>query len=80
MGEGVTSILIQRKEWDFFTLYGLCFLCPQDDWWSSGLSWLDISYLNMGVKLVIEKTRALHEALILKLEYICGLNALGGDR
>ena len=32
-------------------------------------------YLNMGVKLVMEKTRASHEAL--KLEYICGVHALG---
>ena len=32
----------------------------------------------MGVKLVMEKTRASHEAM--KLEYICGVNALGSDR
>ena len=32
----------------------------------------------MGVKLIMEKTRALHEAL--KLEYIYGVNALGSDR
>ena len=50
-------------------------LCQGDDWWSSSLSWLDTSYLNMGVKLVMEKTRASHEAL--KLEYICGVHALG---
>ena len=45
------------------------------DWWGSRFSWLDTSYLNMGVKLVMEKTGASHEAL--KLEYICGVNALG---
>ena len=32
----------------------------------------------MGVKLVIERARALHEAL--KLEYNYGVNALGSDR
>ena len=50
-------------------------LCSRDDWWSSRFSWLDTSYLNMGVKLVMEKSGAPHEAL--KLEYICGVNALG---
>ena len=50
-------------------------LCPRDDWWGSRFSWLDTSYLNMGVKLIMEKTRASHKAL--KLEYICGVHALG---
>ena len=60
---------------DCFALHGLCCLCPSGDWWSSRLSWVDISYLNMGAKLVMEKTGTSHEAL--KLEYICGVNALG---
>ena len=50
-------------------------LCPRNDWWGSRFSWLDTSYLNMRVKLVMEKTRASHEAP--KLEYICGVHALG---
>jgi len=65
----------QVKVTDETVLQCIVVLRSRDDWWSSRLSWLDTSYLNMGVKLVMEKTGASHEAL--KLEYICGVNALG---
>ena len=41
------------------------------------MSWLDISYPSMGLKLVMEKATVSYEAL--KLEYDCGVNALGND-
>ena len=65
----------QVKVTDEIVLRCIVVLCSQADWLGSRLSWLDTSYLNMGVKLVMEKTGASHEAL--KLEYICGVNALG---
>jgi len=65
----------QVKVTDEIVLRCIVVLCSRDDWLGSRLSWLDTSYLNMGVKLVMEKTGASHEAL--KLEYICGVNALG---
>ena len=63
------------KVTDEIVLRCIVVLCSRDDWLGSRLSRLDTSYLNMGVKLVMEKTGASHEAL--KLEYICGVNALG---
>ena len=61
MGKGLfVTIIQQKKKW--FVVY-----CASNNWWSSRLSWLDMSYLSMGVKIAMENIRALHEALRLEI-------------
>ena len=75
MSEGVT-IIFSKKE----GTASLCMVCAFFVLWMiggvlDGAGLILPIYLNMGVKLVMEKTRASIKAL--KLEYICVVNALG---